>query len=60
MSNPGGVRYSCAQCDYQATRPYILNIHVESLHEGIRYSCTKSDYFATEKESLRKRMKVKH
>ena len=28
MSNPGGVRYGCAQCDYQAARPCILYMRV--------------------------------
>ena len=55
-----GVRYSCVQCDYQASKKYNLKTHVATKHEGVHHSCDQCDYKATEKGSLRRHLLKSH
>ena len=46
-----GVKYSCDQCDYKATRKDNLKRHAER-HLGIAYSCAKCDYISKTEAGL--------
>ena len=54
------MRYPCPECDYAATTPGALKIHVESKHEGVRYPCSKCEYTATSTSSRNSHFKNKH
>ena len=55
-----GVKYSCSQCVYKATRQTILTKHIESVHEGIKYPCSHCDYKATVQSNLNRHIKSMH
>ena len=38
------TKYSCDQCDHQATSKNQLKIHIQSIHENIKYSCDQCYY----------------
>ena len=40
-----GVKYSCNQCNYQATQQVSLKTHKKSVHGGVKYSCSQYDYY---------------
>ena len=40
-----GVKYSCHQCNYQATQQVSLKTHKKSVHGGVKYSCSQYDYY---------------
>ena len=43
------VKYSCNQCDHQATNRSNLIKHIQAKHEGVRYACNQcSQQFATQ------------
>ena len=44
-----GVKYSCGQCDYQATQQGNFQNHKLSVHEAVKYNCDQYDYQATQK-----------
>ena len=35
------IRHKCEDCDFSATTPGYLKVHVQSKHEGIRFECTQ-------------------
>merc|ERR1719341_2789014 len=53
-------KYSCTQCDHQATTKSSLARHKEAIHDGIRYPCDHCSYQATTKSSLSKHKIAKH
>lgn len=55
-----GIRYPCDQCDYVATQPRDLTLHIEGDHEGVRYPCDKCEYTATRPLNLKRHKKRKH
>ena len=55
-----GVKYTCDQCDYQATQQSNLTVHIQSKHEGIKYVCDQCDQQFTQKNTLRIHIKKKH
>ena len=46
-SSTKGVKFSCDQCDYKATRKGSLKTHIQSVHEKVRYSCNQCDHQAS-------------
>ena len=54
------IKYSCNQCDYQATQKGHVKTHIQSVHEKIKYSCNQCDYQATEKGSLKRHIQSVH
>ena len=36
-------KYSCDQCDYNATRAGHLNRHIQNIHNGVKYACDQCD-----------------
>ena len=54
------VRYSCNQCEYEATTQSNLKKHIESDHEKIRYSCNQCEYEATTQSNLNKHIESDH
>ena len=48
------TKYSCDQCDFQATTPGYLSTHVKRDHEGIRYNCEVCGKLYTDPKNLRK------
>ena len=57
---PEGMRHSCNQFDYQATKQSNLKTHKQSVHEGITYSCDKCNYQATKQSNLKRHEKSVH
>ena len=55
-----GVKYSCNQCEYQATQKGSIKIHKESKHEGLKYSCNQCNYQATQQGHLERHKLSKH
>ena len=55
-----GIKYSCNQCDYQATQQGNLQKHIQSVHEGIKYPCNHCDYQATKQGNLQTHIAAKH
>ena len=39
-----GIKYSCEQCEYQATRKESLDKHRRSVHDWIKYPCGQFEY----------------
>ena len=52
QSKHEGIKYSCEQCDYEATMKANLLRHLKSKHEEVKYPCNQCDYKATMKGSL--------
>ena len=59
-SKKENIKYSCDQCDTQATTKYKLKQHIESKHEGNRYACDHCNYQAKEKSALKKHIESIH
>ena len=55
-----GVRYSCNQCEYSATRENNLKKHMHSMHEGVRYHCYQCELSASRPEYLEKHIQNNH
>ena len=53
-------KYSCNQCDHQATVKGDLKRHIQSVHEKIKYSCNHCDQQFTAKGSLKKHIQSVH
>ena len=53
-----GVKYTCRQCDNQATTKGCLTLHKMTLHLGVTYSCRQCDYQATPKGSFAKHKRL--
>ena len=48
----GVVKYSCNECDYQATQKGSLKIHQDSVHKEIKFKCNECDnQFSSERQS---------
>ena len=54
------IKYSCNQCDHQASTQGNLKIHIQSLHEKIQYSCNQCDYQATPNGDLKAHIQSVH
>ena len=54
------IKYSCNQCDHQATTHGNLKTHVQSVHEKIKYSCNQCDHQATQQGSLKRHIQSVH
>ena len=65
------TKYSCDQCEYQATQKSSLNRHKMTVHEGIKqpstamlsgktYDCDTCPYQATQLSSLKRHKLAKH
>ena len=55
-----GVRYSCGQCEYQATKQSHITTHKQSKHMGVRYSCDQCEYQSTIQSNLTRHKQSKH
>ena len=71
-----GVKYSCDQCDYQATQKtnnlirhgqskhdgvkYSCSTHKKSKHMGVKHPCDQCSYEASQKGHLSRHTKSKH
>ena len=44
-----GVKYTCRQCDHQATSKSHLAQHKRAVHEGIKFTCRQCDNHLTSK-----------
>ena len=55
-----GVRFSCTQCDYTATRLKHLTDHKQTKHEGVMFKCDKCDLQSHNQNSIRDHKKRKH
>ena len=55
-----GIRYSCNQCEYQATKQQHLKTHQQSMHVGIRFFCDQCDYQAKLAHQLKTHKKITH
>ena len=48
------VKYSCNQCDHQATNRSNLIKHIQAKHEGVRYACNQCKHqFSTQPSLIR-------
>ena len=54
------IKYSCNQCDHQASTQGNLKIHIQSVHEKIRYYCNQCDYQATPNGDLKTHIQSVH
>ena len=46
-------KYTCDECDYEATRKSSLTAHQQSVHMGKKYPCKEYDFQATQESNLR-------
>ena len=54
------IKYSCNQCDHQASSMGNLKTHVQSVHEKIKYSCNQCDHQATTNGHLKTHIQSVH
>ena len=54
------IKYSCNQCDHQASTQGNLKIHIQSVHEKIWYSCNQCDYQAAQNGDLKTHIQSVH
>ena len=54
------MRYPCNKCEYAATSPSYLRIHIESEHKEVKYLFDKCEYVATTPSYLRNHIESKH
>ena len=54
------IKYSCNQCDHQATNQRNLKTHIQSVHEKIKYSCNQCDYQVTRQGHLKTHIQSVH
>ena len=47
-----GVKCTCDQCDYKATRKGSLVIHIKSKHNGVKFPSNQCDNKATVRSPL--------
>ena len=55
-----GFKYSCNQCEYQATEQGKLKNLKQAIHEGVEYSCDQCEYHATGQGNLKKHRQSIH
>ena len=53
QSKHDGVRYSCNQCEYQATQQGSLKTHQQFKHKCVQYFCDQCEYQAATQSSLK-------
>ena len=56
----GDVRYSCDQCEYQATQKGNLKTHIDSVHGDVQYTCDQCDCKSKWKGDLKKHLESVH
>ena len=54
------MKYTCGQCEHQATSKSNLKTHRMSIHEGIEYPCGQCEYQATTKRNLERHRRSVH
>ena len=60
QSKHEGLRYSCNQCEYQATLQVNLKSHEQSKHGGVKYSCKQCKHQVTRQDQLNTHQQSKH
>ena len=55
-----GIKFSCGQCQHEATTVGSLDQHKRLVHEVIKYPCRQCQYQATSKGDLTKHERAVH
>ena len=51
---------NCNKCNYKASKPSNLQIHMRSIHDGVKYPCDQCNYKASQSGSLKLHIKSIH
>ena len=54
------IKYSCNQCDYQATQKGNLKTHIETVHEKVKYPCNQCGHQFSQQGYLKRHIQSVH